>query len=86
MRATRCTYKPRLGQELARLTHSGLHGYSHENPTSLSIQQQQDILDRTFEQVTKFCGRPPRGSVAPWWEVSQEGAEMLLDKGIIYGK
>jgi peptidoglycan/xylan/chitin deacetylase (PgdA/CDA1 family) len=67
-------------------TSSGLHGYSHENPTSLSVQQQKDILDKTFDQLTKFCGKPPLGSVAPWWEVSQEGAEMLLDKGIVYGE
>ncbi|BEI85954.1 hypothetical protein CcaverHIS002_0602410 [Cutaneotrichosporon cavernicola] len=62
----------------------GLHGYSHENPTSLSVEQQKVILDHTFDQITKFWGRPPMGSVAPWWEVSKEGGELLLDKGIIY--
>ncbi|WWC71106.1 uncharacterized protein I206_105059 [Kwoniella pini CBS 10737] len=62
----------------------GLHGYSHENPTAMSAEQQRDILEHTFKQLTEFCGKPPVGSVAPWWEVSKEGTEMLLDKGILY--
>lgn len=64
---------------------SGLHGYSHENPTALNVQQQKDILEHTYKQLADFCGKPPKGSVAPWWEVSKETAEMLLDKGISYG-
>jgi peptidoglycan/xylan/chitin deacetylase (PgdA/CDA1 family) len=66
---------------------SGLHGYSHENPTALSPEQQRDILEHTFQQLTDFCGgKPPVGSVAPWWEVSKETTEMLMEKGIIYGE
>lgn len=34
--------------------------------------------------MTEFCGKPPVGSVAPWWEVSNEGVKLLLDKGIQY--
>lgn len=62
----------------------GLHGYSHENPTALTIEQQRDILDHTYKLLTKFMGKPPRGSVAPWWEVSKEGTELLLQYGIEY--
>lgn len=63
----------------------GLHGYSHENPTALSPEQQKDILDHTFDLLTKFNnGKPPKGSVAPWWEVTTEGVAMLLEKGIEY--
>ncbi|KAG6876700.1 hypothetical protein C0993_000981 [Termitomyces sp. T159_Od127] len=51
----------------------GLHGYSHENATALNIQQQKDILDHTYDLLTKFNhGVPPKGSVAPWWEVSKQ--------------
>lgn len=67
-------------------THSGLHGYSHENPTALSVKQQSDILERTFKQITDFIGKPPYGSVAPWWEMSKEGADLLLEKGLVYGE
>lgn len=63
----------------------GLHGYSHENPVDMSLEQQRDILDKTYRMLTDFChGKPPRGSVAPWWETSAEGAQLLLDYGIEY--
>jgi peptidoglycan/xylan/chitin deacetylase (PgdA/CDA1 family) len=63
----------------------GLHGYSHENPTSLSLEQQKDILNYTFDLLTKFNnGVPPKGNVAPWWEVSKESAQLMIDKGIMY--
>jgi hypothetical protein len=52
----------------------------------MSVSQQRDILEHTFKQITEFAGKPPVGSVAPWWEVSKEGTEMLLDKGILYGE
>ncbi|KAF7118490.1 hypothetical protein CNMCM5793_008016 [Aspergillus hiratsukae] len=62
----------------------GLHGYSHENPKDMTIEQQRDVLDKTYRMLTEFCGKPPRGSVAPWWETSREGAQLLLDYGIEY--
>ncbi|KAF8141372.1 glycoside hydrolase/deacetylase [Boletus edulis] len=63
----------------------GLHGYSHENPTTMSLEQQRDILDHTYKILTDFnFGKPPKGSVAPWWETSKEGTALLLDKGIEY--
>ncbi|KII85988.1 hypothetical protein PLICRDRAFT_165594 [Plicaturopsis crispa FD-325 SS-3] len=66
----------------------GLHGYSHEardNPVALSFEQQKDILDYTFDLLTEFNhGIAPKGSVAPWWETSKEGTDLLLEKGIEY--
>ncbi|KAF5392045.1 hypothetical protein D9757_003183 [Collybiopsis confluens] len=64
----------------------GLHGYSHENPISMTVEQQRDVLDHTFKLLTDFNhGKPPKGSVAPWWESSKEGIDLLLDKGVQYG-
>lgn len=63
----------------------GLHGYSHENPTAMTVAQQHAVLDKSYRLLTSFCGgKPPRGSVAPWWETSAQGAEMLLAYGIEY--
>src|ERR1700733_12586040 len=43
----------------------GLHGYSHENPVDMTMEQQRDILDYTYKMLTKFCnGKPPRGTVS----------------------
>jgi peptidoglycan/xylan/chitin deacetylase (PgdA/CDA1 family) len=47
----------------------GLHGYSHENPVDMTIEQQRDVLDKTYRMLTEFAGKPPRGSVAPWYVV-----------------
>ena len=53
----------------------------------MSLEQQKDILDHTFDLLTKFNnGVPPKGSVAPWWETSKEGTVLLLEKGIEYGQ
>ena len=52
----------------------------------MNLEQQHAILDKTYKQLTDFCGKPPRGSVAPWWEASQEGAELMLKYGVEYGK
>lgn len=41
----------------------GLHGYSHENPVKMNLEQQHAILDKTYKDLTKFCGKPPRGNV-----------------------
>ena len=71
---------------LIRSVCSGLHGYSHENPVAMTVEQQHAILDKTYKDLTKFCGKPPRGSVAPWWEASQEGAELMLKYGVEYGQ
>ncbi|KAL7952527.1 carbohydrate esterase family 4 protein [Trichoderma compactum] len=62
----------------------GLHGYSHENPADMTLNQQRIILDKTYRQLSEFCGKWPKGSVAPWWEASAEGAQLLLDYGIQY--
>ncbi|KAF8184474.1 glycoside hydrolase/deacetylase [Pholiota molesta] len=61
----------------------GLHGYSHENPVAMTVEQQKDILDHTYKLLTEFNHGIPR-SVAPWWETSKEGTDILLDKGIEY--
>ena len=50
----------------------------------MTIEQQRDVLDKTYKLLTDFCGKPPRGSVAPWWETSVEGCELLLSYGIEY--
>ena len=51
----------------------------------MTLAQQRDVLDHTYKLLTAFNhGKPPRGSVAPWWECSREGAELLLSYGIEY--
>jgi len=62
----------------------GMQGYSHENPISMTPEQEETVLDKCIALVTKLSGKRPRGYVAPWWEFSPVSNELLLKKGIKY--
>jgi peptidoglycan-N-acetylglucosamine deacetylase len=62
----------------------GIHGYSHENPIEMTPEQEEIVLDKCIDLVTKLSGRRPTGYVAPWWEFSPVSNELLLKKGIKY--
>ena len=62
----------------------GIHGYSHENPIEMTPEQEEAVLDKCIDLVTRLAGRRPTGYVAPWWEFSPVSNELLLKKGIKY--
>jgi peptidoglycan/xylan/chitin deacetylase (PgdA/CDA1 family) len=62
----------------------GAHGYSHENPVAMNPQQERDVLAKSIELIEKLCGQRPRGYVAPWWELSEHTAALLLENGFSY--
>jgi len=62
----------------------GMHGYSHENPIAMTAKQEEDVMDKSIELITRLCGKGPTGYVAPWWEFSTITNELLLKKGIKY--
>lgn len=62
----------------------GIHGYSHENPLSMTPEQEMAVLDKSIELVTRLSGKRPTGYVAPWWEFSAVTADLLLERGIKY--
>jgi peptidoglycan/xylan/chitin deacetylase (PgdA/CDA1 family) len=70
---------------VARAGHEiGMHGYSHENPIAMTPAQEQQVLDKCIDLITKVCGKRPTGYVAPWWEFSNVTNELLLKRGIKY--
>ena len=76
---------PEQMQAVAEAGHEiGIHGYSHENPIEMTPEQEEAVLDKCIELVTKLGGRRPTGYVAPWWEFSPVSNELLLKKGIKY--
>ncbi|QBS36607.1 polysaccharide deacetylase [Thermaerobacter sp. FW80] len=76
---------PEQMQMVAKAGHEiGLHGYSHENPTALTREQEEAILRKCVDLVEKLWGRKPVGYVAPWWEFSKNTVELLLKYGIKY--
>jgi peptidoglycan-N-acetylglucosamine deacetylase len=62
----------------------GLHGYSHENPLSMTPEQEEAVLVRSVELINGLTGSKPRGYVAPWWEFSPVTAELLIKHGVVY--
>ena len=62
----------------------GVHGYTHENPIAMTREQEEAILDKCLNVLTKLSGKRPTGYVAPWWEFSPVTNELLLNRGIKY--
>src|SRR5438309_4021169 len=62
----------------------GAHGYSHENPISMTAKQERDVLAKCVDLIERVAGKRPRGYVAPWWEMSDITAELLLENGFRY--
>ncbi|MGD8562369.1 MAG: polysaccharide deacetylase [Desulfarculaceae bacterium] len=62
----------------------GLHGYSHENPTALSREQEEAILTKCINLIEELSGKHPRGYIAPWWEFSENSVDLLLKYGVKY--
>ncbi|MBV9998863.1 MAG: polysaccharide deacetylase [Verrucomicrobia bacterium] len=62
----------------------GVHGYSHENPIAMTREQEEAILDKCLDLLTKLSGKRPTGYVAPWWEFSPVTNELLVERGIKY--
>jgi peptidoglycan/xylan/chitin deacetylase (PgdA/CDA1 family) len=62
----------------------GAHGYCHENPVAMSLEQEREVLLHSIDLVEKLSGRRPRGYVAPWWEMSEHTAALLLENGFTY--
>jgi peptidoglycan/xylan/chitin deacetylase (PgdA/CDA1 family) len=62
----------------------GAHGYCHENPVAMTPTQERAVLERSIELVASISGRAPRGYVAPWWEMSEHTAGLLLELGFSY--
>src|SRR6266498_4436047 len=62
----------------------GMHGYSHENPISMTPEQEEAVLVKCIGLIDQASGRRPTGYVAPWWEFSNVTNELLLRNDIKY--
>jgi peptidoglycan/xylan/chitin deacetylase (PgdA/CDA1 family) len=60
-----------------------LHGYTHEFVSTLSEEQQRDVLKKSIEVLTNIVGKKPRGWTAPAWSTSKETVALLEEFGIV---
>ena len=61
-----------------------LHGYSHEDPCTMTPAQEEAVLVKCIDLIEKLCGQKPVGYDAPWWQFSPVTNELLLKHGIKY--
>lgn len=62
----------------------GVHGYTHENPLMMTVDQEAAVLDKSIELIEQLSGKRPTGYVAPWWQFSDSTIDLLLERGIKY--
>lgn len=62
---------------------SGLHGYTHEFVSTLSEEQERDVLAKSIEVLTKLTGKKPKGWTAPAWDTSKYTIRLLEEAGIV---
>lgn len=65
------------GHELAA------HGYLHEELDKLSIAQEKEVHEKTF-QALENVGVDVKGFRAPYWKLSNYTLEIISEKGCIY--
>jgi peptidoglycan/xylan/chitin deacetylase (PgdA/CDA1 family) len=76
---------PRMVEAIAAAGHEiGLHGYLHEKLAHLSEAEEEAILLRSIEVLTRLTGRRPAGYRAPWFETNPWTPELLNRNHLVY--
>ncbi len=60
------------------------HGYLHEQPTKLTLEQEIDVLDRGLAALADVAGVRPCGYRAPMWDLSWRTPGLLAERGFLY--
>lgn len=76
---------PRAVEQIVKDGHEvGYHGYIHEAPNSLSLQQELDWMCKSIEIIEARTGKRPRGNRAPLYHMSSSTPDLLIDQGFVY--
>ncbi|MGC3992167.1 MAG: polysaccharide deacetylase [Chthoniobacteraceae bacterium] len=62
----------------------GLHSYLHEKLAGMTEAQEEALLLRTIEILTRLTGKRPVGFRAPWFETNPWTAAVLQRHGLLY--
>ena len=77
---------PRMVEAIVAAGHEiGLHGYLHEKLAYLQETQEEEILLRSIEILTRLTGARPVGYRAPWFETNPWTATLLQRHQLLYG-
>ncbi len=67
-----------LGHEIAH------HGYLHEWPDTLEVDQEREVLKKGIDIIEKAIGQRPIGYRSPAAEFSLKTLELLVENGFVY--
>ena len=74
---------PELAREIVARGHDlGHHGYMHERPDGLGDAQEERVLQRGIEVITRLTDRAPAGYRSPAWELKPSSPALLKRHGI----
>jgi peptidoglycan-N-acetylglucosamine deacetylase len=62
----------------------GVHGWIHEFPPRLADGEEERLLDRAIDYLTKATGKRPVGYRAPSWAFSGVTLDLIRKKGFLY--
>jgi peptidoglycan/xylan/chitin deacetylase (PgdA/CDA1 family) len=62
----------------------GVHGWIHEFPPRLAEGEEERLLDKAIEYLTKATGKRPVGYRAPSWAFSDNTLDLIRKKGFAY--
>jgi peptidoglycan/xylan/chitin deacetylase (PgdA/CDA1 family) len=62
----------------------GHHGYLHENPVDLELEDERRVMERGLESFETVLGIRPTGYRSPAWDNSPNTIELLLEYGFRY--
>lgn len=60
------------------------HGYLHEQPTALTLEEEIDALDRGLAALAEVAGVRPLGYRAPMWDLSWRTPALLAERDFLY--
>lgn len=61
-----------------------VHGWIHENPASLTRQQEKAALERSLQTIKNIAGYDAIGYRAPSWNFSEHTVDILGELGFFY--
>ena len=62
----------------------GVHGWIHEFPPRLAEGEEERLLDKAIDMLTKITGKRPVGYRAPSWAFSGVTLDLIRKKGFLY--
>jgi peptidoglycan/xylan/chitin deacetylase (PgdA/CDA1 family) len=60
------------------------HGYLHESPVGLELEEERNLLSRSIETLEQVTGVRPRGYRSPAWDLSDNTMNLLEEFGLEY--